>query len=52
MAWLAWLIGLVLVVAVSIGHMFLQGGLPTQERRGSRIAHVKRRRLSPSRWML
>ena len=54
MEWLAWTVGLIaiLVVAVSIGYVFMQEGLSAQQHPGSPPARVKRRRISPSRWML
>src|SRR5437879_3771949 len=54
MEWLAWTMGLIaiLVVAVAIGYVFLQEGLSAKEHPGSQTAHIKRRRISPSRWML
>jgi hypothetical protein len=50
MEWLAWTIGLItiLLVALSIVSLFMRESLPLEARR----SHVKRRRLSPSRWML
>jgi hypothetical protein len=54
MQWLAWILGLaaVLLVAISIGRLFVQQGRESQERRPSPRIHVKGRRLSPSRWLL
>jgi hypothetical protein len=50
---LAWILGLVavLLVAFSIGKLFMQQSAPAQEGRHARTPQVKRRRLSPSRWM-
>ena len=54
MEWLAWTMGLIaiLVVAVAIGYVFLQEGLSAQQSPRSPAALVRRRRISPSRWML
>ena len=54
MEWLAWIIGLIAVLgmAVAFGYVFVQRGLSAQDRRGPGTKHVKRERLSPSRWML
>ena len=53
MQWLAWTLGLVsvLLVAFSIGRLFVEQPTQEQERQRSRAHNVKRRRLSPSRWM-
>lgn len=50
---LAWILGFVavLLVAISIGNLFVQQDPPPGERRAGRTAQLKRRRLSPSRWM-
>ena len=54
MQWLAWTLGFVsvLLVAFSIGRLFVEQPTQKEERRRSRAYNVKRRRLSPSRWML
>lgn len=54
MEWLAWIIGLIAVLgmAVALSYVFVQRGLSAQDRRGPGTKHVKRERLSPSRWML
>jgi hypothetical protein len=50
---LAWILGLVAVVlvAISIGKLWVHAAPPTGERQAGRSAQLKRRRLSPSRWM-
>jgi hypothetical protein len=54
MEWLAWTLGLIAIVVVagSIGYVFLQEGLAAQQHPGPQSAQVRRRRISPSRWML
>ena len=54
MEWLIWIFGLVavLAMAVSIGQVFMKEGLSAQEHRSPRPADAKRRRLSPSSWMI
>jgi hypothetical protein len=54
MQWLAWIIGFVsvLLVAFSIGRLFVEQPAQKEERHRSRTNNVKRRRLSPSRWVL
>jgi hypothetical protein len=54
MQWLAWTLGLtsVLLVAFSIGRLFVQQPTEKEERHRSRAANVKRRRLFPNRWIL
>ena len=49
---LAWTLGLVAVVlvAISIGKLFVHETPPTGERHAGRTTQLKRRRLSPSRW--
>jgi hypothetical protein len=50
---LVWILGLiaVLLVAISIGNLFVQQVPPAVEGQSQRSTEVKRRRLSPSRWM-
>jgi hypothetical protein len=50
MQWLAWTLGLisVLLVAFSIGRLFVQQPTEKEQRRRSRAANVKRRHLFPN----
>jgi hypothetical protein len=50
---LAWILGLiaVLLVAISIGNLFVQQVPPVEKDLARRTTQLKRRRLSPSRWM-
>lgn len=50
---LLWILGLVAVLAMAaIADVLMKEGLWPQRRRGSRAAEARKRRLSPSRWML
>jgi hypothetical protein len=50
---LAWILGFiaVLLVAISIGNLFVQQVPPVEKDPALRTTQLKRRRLSPSRWM-
>lgn len=50
---LAWILGfiVVVIVAISIGNLFVQQVPEAEQPHAGRTTQVKRRRLSPSRWM-
>ena len=54
MNWLVWITGLaaVLAMAAALGRVFMREGMAGKERRASVTGNLKKRRLSPSRWML
>ena len=54
MEWIGWVLALIAVLAMVawMGNVFMNEGLSGQQRGSSTTGQPKRRRLSPSRWML